>query len=59
VQATVKLWTQTGVKVLPGAYLSRDTATGNPGAGYIRVALVAPINETERGLTRLRDCLYG
>jgi N-succinyldiaminopimelate aminotransferase len=45
--------------VLPGAYLSRDTATGNPGAGYIRVALVAPINETQRGLTRLRDCLYG
>jgi aspartate/methionine/tyrosine aminotransferase len=59
VAATVKLWTQTGVKVLPGGYLSRDTATGNPGAGYIRVALVAPIDETERGLTRLRDCLYG
>ncbi|MGL4319739.1 MAG: aminotransferase class I/II-fold pyridoxal phosphate-dependent enzyme [Paracoccaceae bacterium] len=59
VAATVKLWTETGVKVLPGAYLSRDTATGNPGAGYIRVALVAPINETQRGLTSLRDCLYG
>jgi N-succinyldiaminopimelate aminotransferase len=59
VAATVKLWTKTGVKVLPGAYLSRDTATGNPGAGYIRVALVAPINETQRGLTQLRDCLYG
>ncbi|MFM2390124.1 MAG: hypothetical protein RLZZ437_1679 [Pseudomonadota bacterium] len=58
-RATVKLWTETGVKVLPGAYLSRDTATGNPGTGYIRVALVAPINETERGLIRLRECLYG
>jgi N-succinyldiaminopimelate aminotransferase len=58
-KATVKLWTETGVKVLPGAYLSRDTATGNPGTGYIRVALVAPINETERGLIRLRECLYG
>jgi N-succinyldiaminopimelate aminotransferase len=57
--ATVKLWTQTGVKVLPGAYLSRDTATGNPGKGYIRVALVAPKEETQRGLERLRDCLYG
>jgi N-succinyldiaminopimelate aminotransferase len=57
--ATMKLWTQTGVKVLPGSYLSRDTATGNPGTGYIRVALVAPIAETQRGLTRLRDCLYG
>ncbi len=57
--ATMKLWTQTGVKVLPGAYLSRDTATGNPGTGYIRVALVAPKEEMQRGLTRLRDCLYG
>jgi N-succinyldiaminopimelate aminotransferase len=55
----MKLWTQTGVKVLPGAYLSRDTATGNPGKGYIRVALVAPKDEMQRGLLRLRDCLYG
>ena len=57
--ATIKLWTQTGVKVLPGAYLSRDTATGNPGTGYIRVALVAPKDEMQCGLLRLRDCLYG
>ena len=57
--ATIRLWTQTGVKVLPGAYLSRDTATGNPGKGYIRVALVAPKEEMQRGLIRLRDCLYG
>jgi N-succinyldiaminopimelate aminotransferase len=57
--ATMKLWIETGVKVLPGAYLSRDTATGNPGKGYIRVALVAPRDEMQRGLLRLRDCLYG
>lgn len=57
--ATVKLWTKTGVKVLPGGYLSRDTASGNPGKGYIRVALVAPKDEMQRGLIRLRDCLYG
>ena len=57
--ATMKLWTQTGVKVLPGSYLSRDVAGDNPGKGYIRVALVAPKDEMQRGLTRLRDCLYG
>ncbi|OYX23548.1 MAG: aspartate aminotransferase [Rhodobacterales bacterium 32-66-7] len=57
--ATVKLWRETGVKVLPGAYLSRDASGDNPGKGYIRVALVAPQDETIRGLTRLRDCLYG
>lgn len=57
--ATMKLWTQTGVKVLPGSYLSRDVAGDNPGKGYIRVALVAPKDEMQRGLIRLRDCLYG
>ena len=57
--ATVKLWRETGVRVLPGAYLSRDAGGQNPGTGYIRVALVAPTTETQRGLTQLRDCLYG
>jgi aspartate/methionine/tyrosine aminotransferase len=57
--ATVKLWTETGVQVLPGGYLSRDAQGGNPGKGYIRVALVATKDETQTGLTRLRDCLYG
>ncbi len=56
--ATLKLWRETGVRVLPGAYLSREVGGQNPGKGYIRVALVAPRDETRRGLTRLRDCLY-
>ena len=56
--AALKLWQETGVRVLPGAYLSRDTAAGNPGTGYIRVAMVAPYNETEQGLTKIRDCLF-
>ncbi|PTW99512.1 aminotransferase class I/II-fold pyridoxal phosphate-dependent enzyme [Pararhodobacter aggregans] len=57
-QAAVKLWQETGVRVLPGAYLSREVGGENPGAGYIRVALVAPEDETRRGLTLLRNCLY-
>ena len=57
--AALKLWRETGVRTLPGAFLSRDTAAGNPGAGYIRVALVAPKDDVERGLTLLRDCIYG
>jgi N-succinyldiaminopimelate aminotransferase len=57
-QAALKLWRDTGVRVLPGAYLSRDVDGHNPGRDYIRVALVAPKDETHRGLTRLRDCLY-
>ncbi len=57
-QAALKLWRETGVRVLPGAYLSRDMAGDNPGKGYIRVALVAPRQETQRGLTQLRRCHY-
>ncbi|MCF1710565.1 aminotransferase class I/II-fold pyridoxal phosphate-dependent enzyme [Tabrizicola sp. J26] len=56
--ASLKVWQQTGVRVLPGAYLSRDVNGQNPGKEYIRVALVAPRQETQRGLERLRDCLY-
>ena len=56
--AAVKLWRETGVRVLPGAYLSRDSAGQNPGKSYVRVALVAPKVEMQRGLIQLRDCLY-
>ncbi|WBL32932.1 aminotransferase class I/II-fold pyridoxal phosphate-dependent enzyme [Sinirhodobacter sp. HNIBRBA609] len=57
-EAALKLWRETGVRVLPGAYLSREVEGFNPGKGYIRVALVAPKEETRRGLIKLRDCLY-
>ena len=56
--ATLKLWKETGVRVLPGAYLSQDADGENPGKGYIRVAMVAPKDEMARGLTTLRDCLF-
>jgi aspartate/methionine/tyrosine aminotransferase len=57
--AALKLWRETGVRVLPGGYLSRTVDGQNPGHGYIRVAMVAPTQEMQRGLTLLRDCLYG
>ena len=56
--AALKLWRQTGVRVLPGAYLSREVAGQNPGKSYVRVALVAPKADMQRGLIQLRDCLY-
>jgi len=58
-KAALKLWTETGVRVVPGAYWSRDVQGHNPGKNYIRVALVAPKAETQHGLITLRDCLYG
>lgn len=56
--AAVKLWTETGVRVLPGKYLSAPTPDGDPGEAYIRVAMVAPKQDMQRGLTLIRDCIY-
>ena len=56
--AAVKLWRETGVRVLPGGYLAQDYNGVNPGQGYIRAAMVAPKVETARGIELIRDCLY-
>jgi aspartate/methionine/tyrosine aminotransferase len=56
--AAVKLWREAGIRVLPGAYMSVPDAQGrNPGAPYIRVALVHPPDVTEAALQRLRAVL--
>lgn len=56
--AALRLWRETGVRVLPGAYLAQGKPGQNPGEGYIRVAMVAPKDDMQRGLITLRDCLY-
>lgn len=56
--AALRLWRETGIRVLPGAYLARDDGQGNPGKGFIRVAMVTPIDELEDALRRLRNSLY-
>lgn len=56
--AALRLWREAGVRVLPGAYLGRATAEApNPGQAYIRVALVAGIDEVTQGLTAIRAVL--
>ena len=57
-KAAVKLWCETGAKVLPGSYLSREVGGANPGKNYIRVAMVAGQEEMQRGLEAIRDCLF-
>ncbi|NDW45878.1 aminotransferase class I/II-fold pyridoxal phosphate-dependent enzyme [Ruegeria sp. PrR005] len=57
--AALKVWRETGVRVLPGAYLAQGKPGQNPGESYIRVAMVAPKEELQRGLIKLRDCIYG
>jgi aspartate/methionine/tyrosine aminotransferase len=56
--AALKLWRETGIRVLPGAYLAREQGGKNPGKGFIRVAMVTPIDEIQAALLRLRECLY-
>ena len=56
--AATSLWREEGLKVLPGAYLSRPDAEGlDPGATYIRAALVDQADRVEEGLTRLKAYL--
>jgi aspartate/methionine/tyrosine aminotransferase len=56
--AALKLWRETGVRVLPGAYLARAVDGATPGADRVRVAMVAEQQEMRDGLMRLKACLY-
>jgi N-succinyldiaminopimelate aminotransferase len=57
-KAAGALWREQGVRVMPGAYLAREDASGvNPGARYIRVALVHDLETTERALHRMSAVL--
>jgi N-succinyldiaminopimelate aminotransferase len=54
----VKLYKEAGVRVIPGSYLARTQADGfNPGAGYIRLALVSDSESTGEALHRLVETL--
>ena len=64
-RAAYDLWAKGGVKVLPGAYLSRDNSglagdthnANNPGTSYIRVALVESEAKTQIALSRMAEIL--
>ena len=49
------LFATQNVTVLPGSYLSRDTDNGNPGANYVRMALVAPKDECIEAAMRIKE----
>ena len=57
VRAATRLWSDHGVRVLPGAYLGREVNGVNPGNRYIRVALVADEPEIEAGLLKIRTLI--
>ena len=51
------LFAEQNVTVLPGSFLSRESAGNNPGAGYIRMALVAPLTECIDAAERIKQFL--
>ena len=58
---SLKLWRDAGVRVLPGAYMGRETEPGksrtNPGFSYIRVALVNDLSTIMAALERMVEVL--
>jgi len=53
---TCRLFEQQHVTVLPGSYLARDTAGGNPGRGRVRVSLVASVEDCVEAARRIVTC---
>jgi N-succinyldiaminopimelate aminotransferase len=52
--ATLALWREGGLRVVPGRYLAREQSDGsNPGADYVRIAMVQNKEITAEALHRL------
>jgi len=52
---TRELYAATNVTVLPGSFLSRDAQGGNPGRGYVRMALVSTVEESLEAARRIAE----
>jgi N-succinyldiaminopimelate aminotransferase len=48
-----RLHEQYNVLVLPGSFLAREAGGANPGRNYVRVALVAPLDECVEAAQRM------
>lgn len=56
---TRELFAREHVTVVPGSYLSREVNGNNPGAGRVRMALVAPLAECIEAAQRIRQFVQG
>jgi N-succinyldiaminopimelate aminotransferase len=48
-----RLYAEEAISVLPGSYIGRESGGLNPGAGFIRIALVAAFDECAEAVERL------
>lgn len=51
------LYARSRVRVLPGSYLGREHDGRNPGAGHVRIALVAGLGECETAARQIKEIL--
>jgi len=54
---TRDLFATQNLTILPGSYLARDTASGNPGTRRVRISLVASVEECVTAAQRIRHFL--
>jgi len=54
-----RLYAEEAVTVLPGSYLAREADGVNPGRGYVRIALVAELDECTEAVERLVRFAHG
>ncbi|MEE8119791.1 MAG: succinyldiaminopimelate transaminase, partial [Gammaproteobacteria bacterium] len=54
-----ELYAQQNVTALPGSYLARETAQGNPGKNRLRISLVAEVDECRDAMQRVREFWCG
>lgn len=52
---TRELFERQHVTVLPGSYIARESVSGNPGRGRVRISLVANVPECVEAARRIRD----
>ncbi len=50
-----QLFATSNVSVLPGKYLSRNSGSVNPGKNYVRMALVAPLEQCVEAADRIKS----
>jgi N-succinyldiaminopimelate aminotransferase len=56
-ELAVKLYRDLNITVLPGSYLARDAHGQNPGENFIRMALVASVDECVEAVNRIKNYL--
>ena len=50
-----RLMAEQAVRALPGSFMAATTEAGNPGSGYVRLALVHDADRTDTAIRRISD----